>query len=148
MCPYVSICQYTQALKPPAKDYMQKMRCDPTHQTSAPSSAEPNRANPANNRAADADAALLAPVWRSGLTRLDGNGRCVFELGLPGIEGAAHTSLERTGLRVGLWRHRVAAQRNGLMLEKSRFHCAVYADPDVHVTGKYWFAWWIMSCQT
>ncbi|KAG7225874.1 hypothetical protein INR49_014302 [Caranx melampygus] len=83
--------------------------------------AERNSANPANNLAADADAALLAPVWRSGFTRLGGNGRRVFEQGLPGIEGAAHTSLERTELRLGLWRHRVAAQRNGLVLETNMY---------------------------
>ncbi|KAK2826472.1 hypothetical protein Q5P01_020686 [Channa striata] len=45
--------------------------------------------------------------------QLGGDGGCVFALGLPGIEGAAHTSQERVELPAGRGRHRVASVRTG-----------------------------------
>lgn len=54
--------------------------------------------------------------------------------GLPGIEGATHTSPERTELQLDEWRHHVAAERGELVLDFfffSLFFAVCCTDPDV-----------------
>lgn len=63
----------------------------------------------------------FSSVWRS-RPQLGGNRR--MRLSLPGTEGAAHTSQERTEPLLDHWLHRVTAQRNG------HYFMAWYTDPD------------------
>lgn len=67
----------------------------------------------------------------------------MFAPGLPGTEGAAHTPLEKTELQPSQWRHRVAAQRSGLGVEKSHIFSVWYTDPAVHDSENTHLAGWI-----